>query len=66
MEEGVVLKAYNGVRKKNLEALAVEFRKLLDSDAVTLSGIELRRFNGYCDQLEIIADEIHVPVFSDA
>ncbi len=58
MSESVILKAFDGDRKKNLEAIATEFRKHLKD---TLGfGQEYRRLVGYCDQLEIIADELEV------
>lgn len=54
----VILKAFNGDRKKNLESIAVEFRSLLNSNFSLLPNKEKRRYLGYCDQLDIIADEV--------
>ncbi len=54
-EHSVVLKAFNGDRAKNLEAIVEEFIKLVTEFA---PRTEQRRFLGYCEQLGIIADEL--------
>ena len=55
--EGIIFKAYNGDRKKNLEAIAEEFRQHFADREGQLEPHEFRRLSGYCDQLDIIAEE---------
>lgn len=63
--DGIVLKARNGDRKKNLEAIADEIDKIIGEGAVfaspegniTLDPQEQHRIKGYMEQLRIIADE---------
>lgn len=58
-EEGIVLKAYNGDRAKNLEALADAFQGFLKLERSAPENSPLRRtLEGYCEQLRIIADEL--------
>lgn len=51
----MVLKAFDGDRVKNLNALEIEFRKYFE---IMPEASERRRFLGYCEQLGIIADEL--------
>lgn len=55
-EEIIILKAFDGDRAKNLDAIAAEFKKHFE--VVSLDVKEKRRFLGYCEQLGIIADEL--------
>jgi hypothetical protein len=59
-----VIKAHGGNRAKNLEGIAEQIRKMLNTveglppAPVGLTAQEVHRIDGYCEQLLIIADEL--------